>query len=82
MLNKVRLAPIDPKTAKKCGIATFFSFLFFGLLPIVPYLVSVEIMHENTQEWVPVICLGAVELFSLGVGKGALIGLSRLKSGA
>lgn len=82
MLNKVKLAPIDPSAARKCGITTFFSFIIFGFIPIIPYFVSVVIMHkEDEHELIPVVCLGVVEFFSLGFAKGALISTNKVKAG-
>lgn len=67
--------------AKKCGFATFLAFLLFGLLPVIPYIISSGIMKKQDQQWIAVIVIGAVELFSLGIGKAALIGLPVWKSG-
>lgn len=44
MLEELQLVTIDPVVAIKCGIVTFFSFLIFGVLPVLPYIVSSGIM--------------------------------------
>ncbi len=68
--------------ARKNGIVTFVSFLLLGGIPSFPYIISAGIMRQEDQQWVAVICIGVVELFSLGFAKAALIGLNKWKSGA
>jgi VIT1/CCC1 family predicted Fe2+/Mn2+ transporter len=71
---------VEESVALKCGIVTLISFMIFGLLPSVPYIVSSGILSLNNQQEIAVICIGAVELFALGFGKASLIGLNPWKS--
>jgi VIT1/CCC1 family predicted Fe2+/Mn2+ transporter len=81
MLEELGLAVVDPILAIKCGIMTFFAFLIFGILPVIPYIVTSGIMKQSTQPWIAAIVIGAVEFFSLGFIKAAIIGSSKLISG-
>jgi VIT1/CCC1 family predicted Fe2+/Mn2+ transporter len=81
MLEELQLVTIDPVLAIKCGIVTFFAFLIFGVLPIIPYIVTAGIMKQTTHPWIPAICIGGVELFTLGLIKAVIIGQNKFKSG-
>lgn len=72
----------DEAVARKCGVVTFFAFLILGALPAIPYIISAGIIRSGDQQEIAVICIGIVELFSLGFAKAALIGLNKWKSGA
>ena len=81
MLEELGLVIGDESDAKKFGLLTFISFMIFGGIPIVPYIISCEIAQTYEQQLIPVICIGFFLLFGLGWAKGALIGLKRFKSG-
>lgn len=81
MLEELQLVLIDPAVAVKCGIVTFFAFLIFGVLPVIPYIMSSGIMKQSTHPWVASICIGAAELFALGFIKATIIQGNKLKSG-
>lgn len=81
MLEELQLVTIDPVLAIKCGIMTFFAFLIFGVLPVIPYIVTSGIMKQTTHPWIASICIGGAELFSLGFIKAAIIGQNKWKSG-
>jgi VIT1/CCC1 family predicted Fe2+/Mn2+ transporter len=81
MLEELELAVVDPILAIKCGVMTFFSFLVFGVLPVTPYIITSGIMKQATQPWIAAICIGAVELFAMGLIKASIIGQNKLKSG-
>ena len=59
--------------ALKCGVTTFISFLIFGFLPIIPYVITSAILQRNNQNIIAAIVIGATELFMLGYGKGKMI---------
>lgn len=82
MLEELGLVVEDEDVARKNGIVTFISFMILGVIPAFPYIISAGIMNQEDPQWIPVICIGAVELFSLGFAKAALIGLNKWKSGA
>lgn len=71
----------DETVAMKCGVVTFFSFIIFGGIPAIPYIISAGILKNEEHQWIAVVCIGVVELFSLGFAKAALIGLQPWKSG-
>lgn len=71
---------IDPGLALKCGIMTFFSFIIFGILPVLPYIVTSGILKREDQPLVASVCIGASELIGLGLLKATIIGLSKWKS--
>lgn len=72
---------VDDALALKCGVVTLVSFMVLGALPAIPYIISSGIMSSSDQQTIAVICIGVVELFSLGVAKAAMIGLNIWKSG-
>lgn len=71
----------DEIVARKCGLVTFIAFMILGAIPAFPYIISAGILGQTDQQEIAVICIGIVELFSLGVAKAALIGLNKWKSG-
>lgn len=81
MLEELGLVVEDEDVARKNGIVTFISFMLLGGIPAFPYIISAGIMNQDDPQWIPVICIGVVELFSLGFAKAALIGLNKWKSG-
>jgi VIT1/CCC1 family predicted Fe2+/Mn2+ transporter len=81
MLEELGLVVIEEALALKCGVVTLISFMVLGALPALPYIISYGIIGSNDQQLIPVICIGAVELFSLGFAKAAMIGLDTWKSG-
>lgn len=81
MLEELGLVVIDDVLAMKCGVVTLVSFMVLGALPAIPYIISSGIIGSDSQQAIAVICIGVVELFSLGVAKAALIGLNPIKSG-
>lgn len=72
---------VEEAMALKCGIVTLISFMVFGALPSVPYIISSGILNSGDQQEIAVISIGAVELFALGFAKASLIGLNPWKSG-
>lgn len=80
MLEELGLVVEDEDVARKCGVVTLISFMILGGIPSIPYIISAGIIGSADHQWVAVICIGAVELFSLGFGKAALIGLNKWKS--
>ena len=67
--------------ALKCGIATLISFMVLGALPAIPYFIAWGISKSNASQLIPVIIIGILELFSLGMAKALMIGLNAFKSG-
>lgn len=65
------------------GIVNTVAFMILGFIPLIPYLVA-KIRGDEEHQYIWVIAIGAVELFSLGFMKSLLIGSSiprRLFSG-
>lgn len=81
MLEELGLVVVDDVLAMKCGVVTLVSFMVLGALPAIPYIISSGIIGSDNQQAIAVICIGVVELFSLGVAKAAMIGLNIWKSG-
>lgn len=81
MLEELGLVVEEEDVARKCGVVTLVSFMILGGIPSLPYIISSGIIGATEQQWVAVICIGAVELFSLGFAKAAIIGLNKWKSG-
>lgn len=81
MLEELGLVVPEEGLALKCGIVTLVSFMILGVIPAIPYIISSAILGEYTHQTIPVIIIGVVELFSLGIAKAAMIGLPLLKSG-
>ena len=55
--------------------------MVLGALPAIPYFISWGIMKSTAPQTIPVIIIGTVQLFSLGLAKAMMIGLNPLKSG-
>jgi len=81
MLEELGLVVIDEKLALKCGVVTLIAFMLFGVLPALPYIISYGIIGSDSQQLAAVLAIGAVELFSLGYAKAAMIGLNPWKAG-
>jgi vacuolar iron transporter family protein len=81
MLEELGLVVEDEEVARKCGLVTFIAFMVLGGIPSLPYIISSGIIGAPEQQWVAVVCIGVVELFSLGFAKAAIIGLNKWKSG-
>ena len=47
MLEELKLASQDPDSPKKNGLATGISFLIFGGIPALPYIVKMGIMKDR-----------------------------------
>ena len=81
MLEELGLVVTDEIVAVKCGIVTLISFMIFGGVPALPYMISAGGLKSEKHQWIAVICIGVAELFSLGFAKAAIIGLNPWKSG-
>ena len=81
MLEELGLVIIDDIQALKCGIATLLSFMILGALPAIPYFIAWSINRSNASQLIPVIIIGVIQLFSLGMAKAIMIGLNPFKSG-
>lgn len=81
MLEELGMVVEDEVVARKNGAVTFVAFLILGGVPSLPYIISAGIIGSTDQQVVAVLCIGIVELFSLGFAKAALIGLNTWKSG-
>jgi VIT1/CCC1 family predicted Fe2+/Mn2+ transporter len=55
--------------------------MVLGGIPALPYIISSGILKSEDQQVIAVICIGIVELFSLGFAKAAMIGLNVWKAG-
>jgi len=71
----------DEEAARKNGVVTLVSFMILGTIPAIPYIISAGIIRSEDQQWIAVVCIGVIELFSLGFAKAALIGLNKIKAG-
>ena len=81
MLEELHLVVVDPVIAIKCGVVTFYSYIIFGVLPVLPYIVTSGAMKQENQPWVASICIAALVLFSLGFIKAVIIAKNKVKSG-
>lgn len=81
MLEELGLV-VDDSNPFWNGVVTFFSFVLFGFLPLIPYVIGYGIKKDDQTQYLLIsLILGGVELFSLGFAKAVLVGLNRLKSG-
>ena len=55
--------------------------MVLGGLPAIPHFISWGIAKSNAPQLIPVLIIGVVELFSLGIAKALMIGLGPIKSG-
>lgn len=81
MLEELGLV-VDDSNPFWNGVVTLISFIAFGFLPMVPYVISAGINQDDHTQFL-LICLiiGGVELFSLGFAKAVLVGSNKFKSG-
>ena len=64
------------------GVITLLSFILFGFLPLIPYVIGYGINKDDKSQYLLIsLILGGVELFSLGFAKAVLVGLNRVKAG-
>jgi VIT1/CCC1 family predicted Fe2+/Mn2+ transporter len=81
MLEELGMVVEEEIVARKCGIVTLVSFVVLGGIPSLPYVISSGILKSQDQQVIAVICIGVVELFSLGFAKASMIGLNVWKAG-
>ena len=82
MLEELGLV-VDDSSPFWNGVVTFFSFVLFGFLPLIPYVIGYGIRKDDHSQYLLIsLILGGVELFSLGFSKAVLVGLNKFKSGA
>ena len=82
MLEELGLV-VDDSNPFWNGVVTFISFVLFGFLPLIPYVIGYGIEKDNHSQYLLIsLILGGIELFSLGFSKAVLVGLNKFKSGA
>jgi hypothetical protein len=81
MMEELGLVVGDEITAVKCGIATFVAYLVLGFLPSIPYIICLALSNNTAHPVIPVLIIGAIELFSLGFASARLIGSNPIKGG-
>lgn len=80
MLEELGLA-VDDSSPAINGVVTFFSFVIFGLFPLLPYIID-RATHSDPQALlIGSLATGAFLLFSLGFAKAILLGTNKLLSG-
>lgn len=81
MLEELGLV-VDDSSPFWNGAITLLSFIVFGFLPLIPYIISAGINGDaKTQFLLISLIIGGIELFSLGFAKAVLLGLNKFKSG-
>ena len=81
MLEELGLV-VDDSNPMQNGLVTFVSFIVFGFLPIIPYVVSAGINKDDQSHFLAIcLVIGGIELFSLGFAKAVLVGLNAPKAG-
>mmetsp|Transcript_66836 Transcript_66836/g.106273 ORF Transcript_66836/g.106273 Transcript_66836/m.106273 type:complete len:293 (-) Transcript_66836:114-992(-) len=67
----------------KGGLVTLMSFLCFGCIPLLSYILFAQIEFDGFDpKFVISCCLTVISLFGLGVFKGKITDSSKIKSGA
>jgi len=49
---------VDEVVAMKCGVVTLISFMLFGIVPAIPYIISAGILKSANHQEITVICIG------------------------
>ena len=80
MLEELGLA-VDDSSPAINGVVTLFSFIIFGLFPLLPYLIDRATHSEPQALLIGSVCTGAFFLFALGFAKAILLGTNKLLSG-
>ena len=78
MAEELKLSEVSARPAR-AGLVTFGAFSLCGFVPLLPFVLGgggFEDMFRIS------IVLAAATFFALGIGKGAVLGLPRLRSGA
>lgn len=70
----------------RAALTTFFAFVLFGFIPLLPFLAGIGAGIEGAvggfdRMFAISIGLAAAAFFALGVAKGAVLGLGRLRAG-
>lgn len=70
------------KTPVMSGFVTFFSFIFVGIIPLIPFLYF-YIKDTQTSDWTYLVafCMSLVAFFILGILKGLVTKTSIWKAG-
>lgn len=74
MLEELGLV-VDDSNPILNGVVNTMSFIILSFLPLIPYLVA-KIQGDETHQYIWIIAIGGVELFSLGFISSSLIGQS------
>lgn len=61
------------------GLVNSLSYVFFGVIPLIPYFISYSGAKDNSTQHLWVLALAAVELFILGFCKALIIGMPMWK---
>lgn len=60
----------------KNGVATFISFIIFGILPSIPYIITAGIIKNDSHHSIACALIGVAMFFSIGIAKARLIGVN------
>lgn len=77
MAEELRLTEVSAHPLK-AGFTTFIAFSICGLVPLLPFLFA---SGEFNAMFTASAALGAATFFTLGLGKGQVIGISPIRSG-
>jgi hypothetical protein len=64
---------VSKTSAIQIGIVHFFSFVIFGILPVIPYIICGAILKSSINMLVPALMIGLAEFFILGIIKVKVI---------
>lgn len=79
--NKGKIkSPKDGKSPVKTGLATFFSFLVIGLIPIISFVLAIFVPIIERYQFPLSIFLTGIAFISVGAIKGKVVGKHALKS--
>lgn len=69
------------KSPIKTGLATFFSFLFVGTIPLISFIFAIFIPHIKQNQFLYSIILTGISLFGIGAIKGEIVKKHFLRAG-
>ena len=84
MVDELGMMPEEDESPVKNGIITFLSFIAFGMIPLMTYILFENVFFAKLPEWasfIVTICVTLITLFVLGAIKGKLTNTFWLTSG-
>jgi len=78
--NKRKKCPVSSKSPIKTGVATFFSFLIVGMVPLLSFILAFFIPGLRESQFLYSAILTGVAFLGIGAIKGKVVGKKMIRS--